>query len=205
MTDWKREFLESSLLGQEINKNDSNAVISRCIRLAYRDMLTAGRFYSKLFPNDNDKEYICSTTLQSIKDSNYKFSRDLISNTSHLFCTDTEDRIGKDNRYVTGYGLAQKFINMTYKYLYVFSERIFDNKDVPDFSSCDCPLDSIILKNDSIKGSVKRSAWSKLTEKEYKEIQDKISDELKNDKDVDDELRKLGNLAFDFLSWGNHQ
>jgi hypothetical protein len=99
-------------------------------------------------------------------------------------------------RYATRYGLAQKLVNMTFKYLYIFSDYIKAEYPLPDFSNCDCPLDSIILEEAGIKNCV----WSKLTPEQYIECQEKISSLLKEIK-LDSELEKLGNLAFDFLSW----
>lgn len=189
--DWKKNFLESSLLGQSTDKSDSNAVQLKCIDLAYKDMMTAGRYYSKSFLRTKDE--ICSATDTAIKQCEYVFSKELILDTSLLFCDDT---IGSESKYVTGYGLAQKLINMTFKYLYVFSDLIFTEYFVPDFSLCDCPLDSIIIKKASINGVV----WSKLTDLQYQECQNKISNILKS-KTLDNELSKLGNLAFDFLNW----
>ena len=189
--DLKRNFLESSLLGQSTNKNNPNEVQTKCINLAYADMMTAGRFYSAYFLHT--REEICCATNEAIKQCDYVFSRDLIQKTSLLFC---KNIIGSGNKYVTGYGLAQKFINMTFKYLYVFSDLIFIEHHVPNFSVCDCPLDSIILKEVSVKDAV----WSKLTAQEYQKCQDKISSLLKS-KPLDMELSKLGNLAFDFINW----
>ena len=189
--DWKRNFLESSLLGQSTNKNNPNVVQAKCVDLAYKDMMTAGRYYSASFLHT--REEICSATNEAIKQCDYVFSRDLIQKISLLFC---KDIIGIENKYVTGYGLAQKLINMTFKYLYVFSDLIFIEHPVPDFSVCDCPLDSIILK----EASVKRVVWSKLTAQEYQKCQDIISSLLKS-KPLDMELSKLGNLAFDFINW----
>ncbi len=189
--DWKKNFLESSILGQSTDKSDSNAVQLKCIDLAYKDMMTAGRYYSNSFLHTKDE--ICYATDTAIKQCEYIFSKDLISDISLLFCADI---IGSENKYVTGYGLAQKLINMTFKYLYVFSDLIFTEHSVPDFSLCDCPLDSIILEKASITGVV----WSKLTASQYQECQDKISNLLKS-KPLDSELSKLGNLAFDFLNW----
>lgn len=192
--DWKRNFLESSLLRRSTNKNNPNEVQAKCVDLAYKDMMTAGRYYSALFLHTREK--ICRDTNEAIKQCDYVFSRDLIQKTSLLFCKDIKDIIGSGNKYVTGYGLAQKLINMTFKYLYVFSDLIFIEHSVPDFSLCDCPLDSIILK----EASVKRVVWSKLTAQEYQKCQDKISSLLKS-KPLDMELSKLGNLAFDFINW----
>ena len=142
------------------------------------------------------REKICRDTNEAIKQCDYVFSRDLIQKTSLLFCKDIKDIIGSGNKYVTGYGLAQKLINMTFKYLYVFSDLIFVDKAIPDFSSCDCPLDSIIIK----KAHIKDCVWSKLTEQQYLECQAKIT-ELLNANSLDLELSKLGNLAYDFINW----
>lgn len=192
--DWKRNFLESSLLRWSTNKNNPNEVQAKCVDLAYKDMMTAGRYYNALFLHTREK--ICRDTNEAIKQCDYVFSRDLIQKTSLLFCKDIKDIIGSGNKYVTGYGLAQKLINMTFKYLYVFSDLIFVDKAIPDFSSCDCPLDSIIIK----KAHIKDCVWSKLTEQQYLECQAKIT-ELLNANSLDLELSKLGNLAYDFINW----
>ena len=183
--------MESSVLGQSTNKCCPPEVIIKCIELAYSDMMTAGRYYSASFLND--KKEICSATNSAITESNFVFSRKIIKDISLLFCDNT---IGNDNHYVTGFGLAQKLINMTFKYLYVFSDLIFVDKAIPDFSSCDCPLDSIIIKKAHIKDCVR----SKLTEQQYLECQAKIT-ELLNANSLDLELSRLGNLAYDFINW----
>ena len=190
MTDWKKSFLVFFVLGQSTNKCCPSEVIIKCIELAYSDMMTAGRYYSASFLND--KKEICSATNSAITESNFVFSRKIIKDISLLFCDNT---IGNDNHYVTGFGLAQKLINMTFKYLYVFSDLIFVDKAIPDFSSCDCPLDSIIKK-----AHIKDCVWSKLTEQQYLECQAKIT-ELLNANSLDLELSKLGNLAYDFINW----
>lgn len=192
--DWKRNFLESSLLRRSTNKNNPNEVQAKCVDLAYKDMMTAGRYYSALFLHTREK--ICRDTNEAIKQCDYVFSRDLIQKTSLLFCKDIKDIIGSGNKYVTGYGLAQKLINMTFKYLYVFSDLIFIDKPIPDFSSCDCPLDSIILNGIPYNKTV----WSKFTKADYIKCQNKISDLLKS-MTLDDELKSLGNMAYDFLNW----
>ncbi|MBQ3237174.1 MAG: hypothetical protein IJA92_06560, partial [Oscillospiraceae bacterium] len=103
-----------------------------------------------------------------------------------------EEIIGKDNKYATRYGLAQKLVNMCFKNFYICSEYI--DKKI-DFSLCDCPLDSVVISKLS-----SNAVWSKLTEEKYKEIQDKINQMLKK-VTLDKELEKLGNLAFDFIVW----
>lgn len=191
--DWKRNFLESSLLGQSTPKNDPKKVELKCIQLAYGDMMNAGRYYSELFLNTKDK--ILTVTQDILQRCDYAFSRELIQRTAFQFC---EAPIIKTSasRYVTSYGLAQKLVNMTFKYFYIFSDYIFKDRAYPDFSLCDCPLDSIILDKAKIKGCV----WSKLTAQQYEDCQDKIATLLKQTS-LDAELTQLGNLAFDFINW----
>lgn len=189
--DRKKDFLETALLGHATDKSRADAVQARCIELAYKDMMAAGRYYSSSFSSSKDE--ICRAVNETIIKCDYVFSRNLIEDIAKLFCI---DRIGSGSKYVTGYGLSQKLLNMTFKYLYVFSDHIFTEHPVPNFSSCDCPLDSIILK----KAFIKDIVWSKLTSRQYRECQEKISGILKTIP-IDDELSKLGNLAFDFLNW----
>lgn len=192
MKDWKICFLKSSLLGQATDKSNPDEVFSKCFDLAYRDMMTAGRFYSSSFLNK--KEDILKETKKIIRDKNYSSSRDIIEDVAKLICN---EKIGSCTKYVTGFGLAQKLVNMTFKYLYVFSDLIFKGKGMPDFSKCDCPIDSIILK----KAGINDCAWSKLTNEQYETCQEKISEFLKNEKFLDPELSNLGNLAYDFMNW----
>ena len=191
MIDWKKSFLESSVLGRSTNKYCSSEVIKKCIKLAYSDMMKAGRYYSASFLNSKDT--ICLAVNKAIVKSNFVFSRKTIIDISLLFC---DDIIGNGNHYITGFGLAQKLVNMTFKYLYIFCDLIFVDKPIPDFSACDCPLDSIIIK----KAHIKDCVWSKLTEQQYLECQAKIT-ELLNATSLDLELSKLGNLAYDFINW----
>ena len=192
MKSWKIKFLEKSVLGQNTDQTDSEIVLDKCIGLAYRDMLTAGRFYTSKFKND--KNNICSTTKKIIQNENFIFSKNIIEQVADLF-SDTEI-ISIGDKYVTRYGLSQKLVNMSFKYFYIFIDYIFDNESQIDFSNCDCPLDSIILNAIPYNKTV----WSKFTKAHYIECQNKISDLLKSIT-LDDELKSLGNMAYDFLHW----
>lgn len=186
MKSQKNIFLEKSVLGQKTKLNNPEEVICKCIRLAYSDMLTAGRYYIS-----NDMDTRCFKIYSLLKENNYTFSRKLIDKICPIF--GDKEKIGSGNKYATRYGLSQKVLNMTYKYLYVFSD--YTNKEI-DFSDCDCPLDSVILKKLKLTNYV----WSKLTESEYEICQNIIADKIKN-QSLDNELMQIGNLAFDFLNW----
>ena len=184
MKSWKYKFLEKSILGQDIDTNNVDMVISKCINRAYRDMLTAGRFYIK---SNND---ICINLKNLLEKHNYQFSHNLILKSTKLF--GDNEIITNGNRYVTRFGLAQKIVNMAFKYFYIFDDYI--NKSI-NYTICDCPLDSIILNK--INSNI---IWSKCTETQYVDCQKMIKDKL-NQITLDDELLHIGNLAFDFLSW----
>lgn len=185
----KERFLEKVLLGHDTIFNDSEDVIFRCIRLAYRDMMTVGRYYKSI-----DGKQLCKEVQSMLGEVDFVYSRDMIEKVSKLF-GDNEVIEGKqkNNYFVRTYGLAQKLVNMSYKYFYVFKQYI--GKKI-DFSNCDCPLDHFIL------GELKQGdeSWSKLTKSQYQEYQEQIADELKKEQ-LDSELVLLGNLAYDFLHW----
>jgi hypothetical protein len=203
MTNRKIEFLAKSMMGRETNYNDPNTIVLKCAELAYKDMLTAGKYYlykkksNKLSQQEVIEErhrimtYRCRSLITLLEQNNYGFSRHLIDNALPFF--GTEEVIGTNNKYVTRYGLAQKFVNMTFKYLYVFSD--YTEKQI-NFSGCDCPLDSVILE----KLPPIKNTWSKINPCEYEICQDNIKKELRKVQ-LEEELQKLGNLAFDFLRW----
>ncbi len=188
--DYRIFFLQRSLLGRKTKFEDPEEVILKCVKLAYRDMMTAGRYY--LVDKENNIDTRSDKFKSILEENNYIYSRDTIKKACILF--GTEEKIASSNKYATRYGLAQKFVNMTYKYFYVFNDYI--KKEI-DFSNCDCPLDSIILDERlKLKGYI----WSRLTKEDYEYCQKIISERLQEES-LNDELKLLGNLAFDFKYW----
>ena len=193
-TKWQSEFLAKGTLGRTTDLKNPDDVILKCANQAYRDMLTAGRFCPL---NGDNKEDRCKKLVSILKKHNYEFSRAIIDEACVLF-GDNEKiiNIKQKDKFVTRYGLAQKFVNMTFKLMYVFSD--YTGKNI-DFSKCDCPLDSIILDelNDELKTQYR---WSKIEREQYIKCQEAIAKKLENEK-FDQELKSLGNLAYDFLNW----
>lgn len=189
MTDIRSTFFARSMLGRKTNMIDQDAVIKQCAKLAYRDMLTAGRF----FPLPGIIGDNCNRFIEMLEKANFEYSRKLIDDAKTLF-GESEVILGKDNRYATRFGLAQKLVNMTFKYLYVFSNYV--DKAI-DYSGCDCPLDSVVLAHfPEIKCS-----WSKISPEEYDECQKMIKERLDHTSPLNDDMESLGNLAFDFDVW----
>ena len=112
------------------------------------------------------------------------------------------------------YGKAQKIVNMTFKYLYLFEK----NEPIqPLFAFCHMPLDSNIFeylkkkfKSHGLNAKLFETAWSKLDAGQYREIQTAIrgycqeysSDyaNVANVADVADEYAKLPFYA-EFPIW----
>lgn len=104
-------------------------------------------------------------------------------------CADLMDTYGEEQ---LTYGQAQKWVNMTTKYLYVlyqlFSEFGDESKnDIPEFfgktdsvEKLHIPLDSIILK-EYLPGE--KYTWSKMTQKDYEECTKKLKDKGKTLRD----------------------
>ena len=94
------------------------------------------------------------------------------------------------------FGCIQKLVNMTLKYLFVLQEFGYLEKfhyDIPhiDEISCDCPIDSIILKSLD-RADIK---WTSLSSDDYEEVQGLI------DKDEQTKTR----LEYDFKNWSSFQ
>ena len=188
-------FLKKFVLGQKTDINNTEEVIKKCISLAYKDMMTAGLYYldSNLDKGDNHKTENNNDRkakfLEILQKANFIFSKDLIARTCEIF--GDAEQIKNSKGFATRYGLAQKLVNMTFKYLYVFKDEI--KQDI-NFSNCDCPLDSIIISKLNLTTNY---VWSKLNQTQYWELQEKINDIVKSQP----EYKNLGRLLYDFQNW----
>lgn len=192
----KLNFLKKRLLGHKIKINNPTEVIKKCIQLGYSDMMDVGIYYldthlpkgdpQKKINNDSRKNKFYNLLITH----NFRFSVELIKDTINLFGPN-EIITNKENKYVTRFGLAQKFVNMTFKYLYIYSEKI--NQTI-DFSLCDCPLDSFIIKKLNLDTSY---TWSKLTPQDYADLKKIIDNNVKEK----EEYIYLGRLLYDFKYW----
>lgn len=109
------------------------------------------------------------------------------------------------------YGKAQKIVNMTCKYLMLFSDAS-DYQKV--FQQCEMPLDSKILEyyNNTIVTSLNESknskiqkcttAWSNLEYEEYEDIQKNIKEFCESNKNTDLNLTGFP-LIDEFTIWKN--
>ncbi len=76
----KMIFLEKTVLGRKTDLRNPEDVILHCINLAYRDMLTAGRYYIKANITST-----CNNFKTLLEERNYEFSKELINDSLSLF------------------------------------------------------------------------------------------------------------------------
>ena len=194
MNDYQIRFLKQYVLGQRTNMDKPSEVIKKCVELADNDMLTGGRFICNQFAKSDKTERV-EYILQKLEKNNYRYSkidkRDVCNDV--IWACDEERTI--NNRRYKPYGFAQKLLNMTYKWLYIYKDYI--GKEI-DFSKCECPLDSVVL------GRLGRQEnWTNLTVSQYEDIRVNIQKELEEERYA--EMKgEIGELAFDD-NWVNSQ
>ena len=191
MNDYQIRFLKQSVLGQTVRMNISKEVIKRCIVLADRDMLSGGRFICNFFKIKTSKERV-DYFFRVLERADYvyeKIDKEAVCDSIFWECDETRHPFvqGKKRTYKP-YGLAQKLVNMTFKYLYVYKDHI--EKDI-DFSTCDCPIDSVVLGRIESKEN-----WTNLTKEEYDRIQSIISEKLQEER-YGSLKGEIGRMAFD--------
>lgn len=91
------------------------------------------------------------------------------------------------------YGQAQKWVNMTIKYLYMLNEHTFDNI----FEFLHIPIDNYIFKAVKEKLGIDKpkNPWSKLDETEYLNYQNDIRKKLKEEENY------ISPLDWEFKIW----
>ena len=201
---YKVQFLKKYVVKRKTNLSNPYSVLEACCNLAYADMLTGGKYFLRKNNkgNKNKKKIIVDSFLEKIKEYKYAFSRQLIDEMLPDFGRDikiTTEKAkkkgkGKYEDWAHTYGLCQKFVNMCFKYFFVFKDEM--KKTIRfNFKNCDCPLDSVIIK--SLKGG---TVWTKLDKNEYESLQTIIDNEL-NKQVLPKELKNIGRLAYDFMNW----
>ncbi len=176
-----------SVLGRSADPSKPDTVILGCIGKAYDDMLSAGRFYKI-----GEKAAGIESIHHIMEQHEYKFSPELICNVKKIFGADEQiSSSPRTGRYVTTFGLAQKVVNMTFKYLFCF--RDYTKLNI-DFTVCDCPVDSIVLNQLKLGD---RYVWSKLSQGDYADIQKAV--DLASASLAAQDCSKR--LLFDFEAW----
>ncbi len=191
---YKMDFFAKSVLGSKVELEKTDSVIKCCIRKAYDDMKVAGRFCLL----EKTKDSFCEWFYKELDKANYEFNFGLICEAEKQLKKNFDKK--KSDRGITPFGLAQKIVNMTFKYLYVFHDYA---KTKTKFDGCDCPLDSIVLgrlKKEKafaeVVGAEKSSiVWSKITKTDYSNCQEAIRRTIEENKSIF--INDNGKMAYD--------
>lgn len=195
-----RGFKEKSFSKAAKQLKEKEKLLDYCIKKAWADAMQRERFKgfkdSKILQNS---EVIKKRLKDEIKTKNYAAGFDAWHK---KMCENTD--------YNMRVGVWQKFINMTFKYLYCVREY-FD--EIGDFSFCHCPIDSwiaakmiknkLITSNDngydlvySIANSGKTN-WNNIEYGDYMQFENVVENVLKNKES------RMSKVAFDFIYWEN--
>ena len=95
---------------------------------------------------------------------------------------------GKEEKIQFTYGQAQKWVNMTIKYLYILNDHTFDNV----FDFLHIPVDNYILDiaNKNFGIDKPKKPWSKWDEEQYRNYQNEIKSKI-----------KIAPLLWEFDNW----
>ena len=104
------------------------------------------------------------------------------------------DRMCSDTSFGMRYGVWQKFINMSFKYIYCINDKL-TNPITLDFKNCHIPLDDNTLLWCNSKGITGITAWNSVTQNEYIRIRDGVHNQIANNSNVDNALQ------LEFLVW----
>ena len=205
------EFFKYSYFGN-LNK-PIEAVINR----AYRDMCRTLDFKNitendktnfkkevkailrNIMKNEDKNQNINNIKNQDEFDTWHKGICDKIIKKSKKIEKIKETNEGKEEKIHFTYGQAQKWVNMTIKYLYILNEHTFDNV----FDFLHIPVDNYIFKvaKEKLGIDAPTNAWSRWDNyKEYKDyqkaIRKKLKEKIREKSDID-----TPPLLWEFKNW----
>lgn len=179
---FKKEF------GKKINFKELNeGEVNECLKKALDDALRENARSKKEQYKDSKEKIISNFTDDFIKVANggHKISNELdfeelFDELAKKFSTVLKDQKLES---LSKIGFAQKFINMSFKYLYCFEEC-----DKNNLRFCHLPLDKYTIKwykkigDKTNKNRLKtiNYSWSNIDDKLYKDIQNDIDSKLKS-------------------------
>ena len=175
------------LKDEKLSKNTYIDAVNRAYNDAKRVLSGIGEYE----PDKNQAIHALAKSIEDYFDSSKKFNHD-------AYCVSFRKPFENKYEKVT-YGVAQKIVNLTFKYL--FCNKILREQHRDKFKECHMVLDSFILswyKENDLKPKITKS-WSNLKKEEYEQIQKAISKHVET-KTIND---KLCPLEYEFILWPN--
>lgn len=194
-----RDFKQKYFSKEAQRLKDRDKLLDYCIRKAWADAMQRERF-------EGIKKSIILQNRESIKK---RLKEEIEKNDYAPDFDGWHIKMCKNTDYGMRVGVWQKFINMTFKYLYCIKEYFPEI----NFKYCHCPIDSVIAKKlrdkmkegennyelvDSIANSGKDN-WNNINYEKYLEFEEIVRIKIERIKSDTD----MSKLAFDFLNWDN--
>lgn len=176
--EWQRKLGEESY--------SDNDLIKYCLSKAWPDAIIYVR--KKNSPSD-------ATILENAEEIKNRLFDAVINSAWDSSCFDTwHDEMCSDADFGMKYGVWQKFINMSFKYMYCINDKL-KNALTLDFKECHIPLDDNTLLWCRNKAITDITAWNNIDRNDYIKIRDGVRNEIKNKPNVDNALQ------LEFLVW----
>lgn len=179
------KFLKFSYFG------DLNISIEVASNRAYRDMCRTIKFNKLKDITDRRKlrdkvNIMFETEIKKLTSGSKKDSDDF--NNWHGEVFENMKNLYEEKGIKLTYGQAQKWINMTIKYLYLFGGYTFDSV----FEELHIPVDNYILDiaNEKVGIDRPKKPWSKWEEEQYRNYQNEIKSKI-----------KIAPLIWEFENW----
>lgn len=207
--------------GKKINfKKLNEGEVNKCLKKALDDALRENARSKKVQYKDSKEKIISKFTDDFIKVANggHKISNELdfeelFDELAKKFSTVLKDQKLES---LSKIGFAQKFINMSFKYLYCFEQC-----DKNNLRFCHLPLDKYTIKwykkigDKTNKNQLKaiNYSWSNIDDKLYKDIQNDIDSKLKSCLDYEINCKDLkqriqlpqSKIEVEFIVWKQEQ
>lgn len=177
--DLVRQFFIASIFGLDKDgAADASLATEHAIRCAYRDMCRTIR-YGDMSTDDIDNLYASGSRvihddldMMMLTNSQNEF------NQAHKQTCESLINEFASRGVILYYGQAQKWVNMTFKYLHIL--KLDEYNLVPSFPYLHIPLDSIVLEKATkqLKLDIKDLTWSRYDYQTYIAIQNEIREAL---------------------------
>jgi hypothetical protein len=186
----KNQFIEltfSKVWQKKLDEKSysDNDLIKYCLSKAWPDAIIYVR--KKNSPNDS----IILANAEGIKQ---RLFDDITASAWNDNFDAWHDNMCSNTDFGMRYGVWQKFINMSFKYIYCINDKL-DNPITLDFKKCHIPLDDNTLLWCRSKGVTDITAWNNVNQNQYILIRDGVRNEIENNSNVDNALQ------LEFLVW----
>lgn len=174
---WQKKLSEKSY--------SDNDLIKYCLSKAWPDAIIYVR--KKNSPSD-------STIIKNAEKIKKRLLTAITSEAWGDNFDDWHDEMCSNTDFGMRYGVWQKFINMSFKYIYCINDKLHNHINL-DFKECHIPLDDNTLLWCRNKEITDITAWNNVNQNQYKDIRDGIRKEIKSNSNIDNALQ------LEFLVW----